>query len=308
MADRDALVLNLVAPGEVPSGLDLLVSMGGTADAGGVAAQLNEAVEASGATRTLTEFDMDALVDYREHRPAIVFDGERFGDYDQPHLRLSLAHDQLGAPFLFLEGIEPDLRWDAVTDAIVDLVARFRVRETVWVHSIGLPVPHTRPIRSTVSGNRSDLIRDLSFWQPKAQVPASAVHLLERKLIAHRHVVSGFTILTPHYLSDVVYPPAAVAALERIGIATGLSFATSELREAGVEVNQSLGAQQQTNPEFGKLVHALEARHDEFAHQRPAGELPAGDAPVVSGEQLAAELEQFLAQQHDQDTPPEASA
>jgi len=103
------------------------------------------------------------------------------------------------------------------------------------VHAIPMPVPHTRPIGVTVSGNREDLIETLSVWRPRTQVPGNALHLLEYRLTESDHPLAGFVLLVPHYLADTEYPDAAVTALESITAATGLLFPTDQLREDGRE-------------------------------------------------------------------------
>ena len=93
-----------------------------------------------------------------------------------------MATDEIGQQFLFLSGFEPDFQWERFTAAILDLIARFQVKTTTWVHAIPMPVPHTRSIGVTVSGNRAELIDGLSVWKPRTQVPANALHLLEYRL------------------------------------------------------------------------------------------------------------------------------
>ena len=65
-----------------------------------------------------------------------------------------------------------------------------------------MPVPHTRPIGVTVSGNRTELIDAMSVWKPTTQVPANALHLVEYRLQALGHPTASFVLLIPRYLSD----------------------------------------------------------------------------------------------------------
>ena len=57
------------------------------------------------------------------------------------------------------------------------LIEELKVKSVTWVHAIPMPVPHTRPIGVTVSGNRAELIDTMSIWKPHTQVPANALHL-----------------------------------------------------------------------------------------------------------------------------------
>jgi hypothetical protein len=108
--------------------------------------------------------------------------------------------------------------------------------------------------------------------------------------------VTGFVLLVPHYLSDTEFPLAAVAALESVSAATGLIFPTDRLREEGREFVSKIDEQVTTSEELGRLVHTLEERHDAYMEGNPLSS-PLTDAfgAVPSADEIAAELEKFLA-------------
>lgn len=288
---------------EVPAGLPLVAALTGFTDAGGAVSQLSEYLLETLDNETIVEFDNDALLDYRARRPIIHFDGDHLTDYHPARLNLYLANDELGQPFLLLTGYEPDFQWERFTAAVLHLIDKFQVKTTTWVHAIPMPVPHTRPLGVTVSGNRSELIETMSIWRPTTQVPATALHLLEYRLQELAHPVAGFVLLIPHYLADTEFPSAAVTALESVSAATGLIFPTDRLREDGREFVSKIDDQVESNPELARLVGTLEERHDSYMLDNPMrspltdvdGELPTADA-------IAAELENFLAFRRDDDS------
>ena len=215
----------------VPAGLHLLAGLTGFADAGSAVSQFSEHVLATLDHEVVASFDNDSLLDYRARRPVIFFDQDHLADYQPAKLNLYLVKDELQQPFLLLTGYEPDFRWDAFTAAVLELIDRFQVKTTSWVHAIPMPVPHTRPIGVTVSGNREELIELMSVWKPQTQAPATALHLIEYRLQERGHPIAGFVLLVPHYLADTEFPLAAVTALESVSAATGLIFPTDQLRE-----------------------------------------------------------------------------
>jgi len=290
------------AADEVPDGLSLVAGLTGFADAGGAVTQLNRFLVDSLETTEIAVFDNDALLDYRARRPTILFDEDHLVDYSPPRLVLSLAKDDLGAPFLLLTGYEPDFQWDRFADALFGLLDRFGVSSTTWVHSIPMPVPHTRPIQATVSGTRTDLIEAMSAWRPRTQAPANLLHLVEYRLAEAGATVTGFVLLVPHYLSDSEYPLAAVAAVEKIGSATGLIFPTDALRAEGRDFVAKIEEQVSGNDELKRLVHTLEERHDAYMAGNPLPS-PLTDefGSVPSADELAAELEKFLAARRPED-------
>lgn len=284
----------------VPKGVPMVVILGGMSDAGGVVSQLGEYLWERCAPEEILRFHTDLLFDYRARRPIITFDEDHFVDYEPERLTLSLAHDELGSPFLLLSGFEPDFRWEQFVDAVLLLVHEFEVSTTVWSHAIPMPVPHTRPIRATVSGSREDLVEARSVWKPTTRLPASVAHVLEYRLYEMGEDVAGFALLVPHYLASTEFPDALLAALDGFMAATGLLFATDDVREASHEFHRQVDRQIAENEESLEMVRGLEARYDSYMEdQSPRSPLVGEDGTIPTADQLASELERFLAQQRD---------
>ncbi|WP_350346735.1 PAC2 family protein [Agromyces sp. G08B096] len=303
---RDPRSLYEVNPDvSVPRGLPLVAGLTGFADAGGAVAQTTEYLLSTLESTVVATFDADELLDYRARRPIILFDGDHLADYRPPRLSLALARDELGRSFLLLTGYEPDFQWERFSAAVLGLIDEFGVASTTWINAIPMPVPHTRPMSLTVSGNRSDLIEAMSVWRPTTEAPANAMHLVEYRLHAQEHPIAGFVLLVPHYLSDTEYPSAAVAALEAISSATGLIFPTDVLREQGRDFVARIDEQVAENGELAKLVRTLEQRHDSYMEGTVLrSPLTDEDGEVPSADAIAAELEKFLAFRRGRDEEP----
>jgi hypothetical protein len=280
----------------VPPGLPLVAGLTGFADAGGAVAQTTDYLLSTLDSTVVANFDADELLDYRARRPIILFQGDHLTDYRPPRLSLDLARDELGQPFLLLTGYEPDFQWERFGAAVLGLIDELEVASTTWINSIPMPVPHTRPIGVTVSGNRSDLIEAMSIWRPTTQVPANALHLVEYRLHEEGHPTTGFVLLIPHYLSDTEYPGAAIAALEAVSASTGRIFPTDVLREQNREFLARIDEQVAENGELAKLVGTLEERHDSYMEGTTLrSPLTDEDGELPSADEIAAELEKFLA-------------
>jgi len=281
---------------EVPEGLPLVAGLTGFADAGAGVSQLGTYLLGTLDSEVVATFDADILLDYRARRPVIYFDQDHLADYQPATLKLYLAYDELRQPFLLLSGFEPDFRWEAFTEAVLGLIEQYRVRSVTWVHAIPMPVPHTRPIGVTVSGNRSELIETMSVWKPQTQVPGNALHLLEYRLQHLNHPTAGFVLLIPHYLADTEYPAAAIAGLDSISAATGLIFPSDRLRQEDRDFIANIDEQVAGNAELAKLVGTLEERHDTYMEDnQPRSPLTDRDGELPSADEIAAELENFLA-------------
>lgn len=290
---------------EIPRGLHLVAGLTGFADSGSAVSQTSDYVLDTMDSQVVAVFDPDALLDYRARRPTIYFDQDHLTGYEPPMLAIHMVRDELGRPFLFLTGYEPDFKWEAFSRVLIKLIDLLEVKLTTWVHAIPMPVPHTRPIGSTVSGTDREVIQQKSVWRPHTQVPSNAMHLVEYRLQESGHDVVGFVLLIPHYLADTEYPNAAVVALEQISSVTGLIFATDRLRDEGREFTAKIDAQIETNEELGKLVAALEERYDSYMRDNAVAGVVTDESNLPSADEIAAELEDFLAARRSAEDPGE---
>ncbi|MGO2519414.1 MAG: proteasome assembly chaperone family protein [Microbacterium sp.] len=285
----------------VPQGLPLVILLTGFTDAGNAVSGLIDHLRDVADPQPVIVFDNDVLLDYRARRPIIVFEKDHLTEFRPARLELSLAHDTLGQQFLLLAGFEPDFAWNAFTQTVLDLASELGVSGVSWVHSIAMPVPHTRPISTTVSGNRKEITASLSVWRPRTQVPATAGHLLEYRFAERGDRVVGFVLLVPHYLAETENPEAVMAAADRIMGATGLVLTLDDLRENRDEYLAKVNEQVTGNDELAQMVHTLENRYDSYMAGRDPDDLNGFDEggfderDLPSADELAAELERYLA-------------
>ena len=296
MPQSGPLFERAVSAPPVPSGLPLVIALTGFTDAGSAVSGLVDHLRDELDPTPLVVFSNDVLLDYRARRPVISFDQDHLTDYRPPRLELSLAHDSVGQPFLVLAGYEPDFAWDGFAAAVRD----FATSTGRFDRDLGARHSRCRcrtrgPIGTTVSGTRTDLTEAHSVWQPHTQVPATAGHLLEYRLSEEGFAIAGFVLLVPHYLGDTEYPAATLAALDSITVATGLVFAGDDLREQNREYLTKVQEQVAESEELSRMLHGLEDRYDAYMAGSTLATpiIHTGDLP--SADELAAELERFLA-------------
>jgi hypothetical protein len=249
--------------------------------------------------RLLARFDVDQLYDYRARRPAMTFVENHWEDYQAPRLDLHLLRDEAGNHFLMLSGAEPDTQWERFGAAVLELVRRYQVRMTVGFHGIPMAVPHTRPIGVTPHATRQDLVADRRSWVGQVQVPGNAAGLLELRLGQAGHDAAGFAVHVPHYLSQANFPDAAGALLQEVSQLTGLSLPSQQLLAVGEQVRAAIEVQLDEQPEVVAVVKALEEQYDAFVGAEGRSLFAATDRPLPTGDELGAELERFLAEEHE---------
>jgi len=276
----------------------MLYSFDGFIDAGASGALVTEHLLGALEHRVLAIFDVDRLLDYRSRRPVMTFVKDRWEHYDAPALRLHVVHDQVGTPFLLLAGPEPDHEWELFIAAVLRLVDRLKVRVSVGFHGIPMAVPHTRPLGLTAHATRAELVAGYAPFLNRVQVPGSVGALLELRLGESGKDAVGFAIHVPHYLAQAPYPAAALTALDAVIKATGLALPTDPLRERAQRADAEITRQVEGSEEIKSLVSALEEQYEAYAEAGQRENLLTDDLDKLpTAEELAAQFEQFLAQQ-----------
>lgn len=286
----------LIPEVDIPRGIPLVVALKGFSDAGNAVAQMGKELSNASQFQLIFVFDNDEFLDYRARRPTITFEVDHLTNYDPQKLELHLTVDQLGAPFLLLSGYEPDFSWQKFITIVQSIIVQLEVSITTWVHAIPMPVPHTRPLGVTVSGNRQDLIESRSIWQPTTKLAASIGHVLEHALYQANDRVVGFVLLVPHYLANTDYPDALKTSLECVMDATGLLFLTEDYKSQRDGYLAQVEEQINANEESRIMVQKLEERYDEYVENMQNKSDVTEESDLPTGDELAETFEKFLAE------------
>jgi predicted ATP-grasp superfamily ATP-dependent carboligase len=269
----------------------MVVALEGWVDAGlGASAAVADLLTAS-PTALVASFDTEPLIDQRARRPIARLEDGVTTELTWPAIRVVAGKDRVGADILFLTGPEPDFRWPTFIDAVVGLVQILDVRTVVGFGAFPAPTPHTRPVRlaSTVPPHSVELAGRVGTVRGTLEVPAGVQAALEVALGQAGVPVIGLWARVPHYVSAMPYPEASAALIEGLCSVTGTVLDSSSLREAAEasrrQVDELIGA----NPEHLEMVRRLESALD--SEEVPPVVL---DSDVPSGDEIAAELEQFL--------------
>lgn len=289
----------------------LIVALGGLIDAGMTQRLMIDHVLEVSDAEVVASFDIDQLLDYRGRRPAMTFSSDQLTSYDDPTLLLHRVTDEEGNAFFVLEGPEPDYQWERVVEAVRQLVRLLGVRLVVSAQGIPMAVPHTRPVGMTRYASDRSLIPENDPVFGTMQIPSSLENLLHLRLAESGTDTVGFAVHVPHYLAQVEFGDAAVAALEAIHGVTGLAIPITDLAaQAGLH-RAEIARQVEENPEVTQVVAGLEQQYDTFMEGRARKSLLATEmAELPSADEIGAQLEQFLREETDEvdgDTAPESA-
>lgn len=273
----------------------LVVALSGFVDAGNAARQVREHLLETAHPELVARFDVDQLHDYRARRPTMLFVEDHWESYDAPSLEVHRLTDAVGHHLLLLHGSEPDVQWERFAGAVQSLADDLGVRLTIGLNAIPMAVPHTRPTGVTVHASRPELLEGYEPWLQSVQVPGSAAHLLEFRLAQAGRASMGLAVHVPHYLAQTDYPSAAELLLTSVAKTAGLVLSTEGLHAAAERIRDEIDAQIGSVGEVADVVHALEAQYDAYVRGREGTNLIAGNGPLPTADELAAELERFLA-------------
>ena len=270
----------------------LVVGLTGWIDAGGAARAALDAIAEEAETSPIAEFDDDVYVDYRARRPVMELREGLNSVLQWERITLAAGSDSTGRDLLILSGPEPDMAWHRFTRVIGELADELGVRQMAHLGAYPFAVPHTRPARLSVTSPSQDVLARVPFLRSSIDVPAGVAAPLEHELHGRGVPTLGIWAQVPHYISSMSYPAASTALLDGLREATGVVIDAAALRSEVVTQGRRLDALVASNDEHARMIGQLEQLYDagDDAHGGPSIEL-------LSGDELAAELEQFLRDQ-----------
>ncbi|MBC2681697.1 PAC2 family protein [Corynebacterium anserum] len=278
--------------------LPMLVALQGYADAGQAIANASTHLLQALDHSPVASFKVDELIDYRSRRPGVTINHSRVVHRENMELTLYLLKDISDRPFLLLSGPEPDLKWEAFSDAVVELAQRTGVERVVTLYSAPMTVPHTRPLVISAHASDNALIKDFHTWDSRMIIPGAAALDTEYKLDKHGIETIGMTAHVPHYIAASDYPEATYALLKAAGTLTGLDIPLGALESDIDRIKRQLEEQVSESQEISAVVAALERQYDAEAEQmrrRKENNLLEPGQQIPTGEELGAEFEAFLA-------------
>lgn len=275
------------------AGRTLLVTLGAFSDAGAAQALVDDHLLNTLSSRVIGRVDMDQVYDYAGHRPEVTLELDHFTDYAAPEILLHEVTDTEGETFFLLTGPEPSFQWERVASAVRIIVDQLGIERTLMLQGFPAPVPHTRDLPVTRYAGDPDSITVRRTMPGTFRLRAPFTALLTLRLAEAGHEVVGLVAHVPQYLHEMSYPDAALALLEAVSQEQGPQLPVAALESQAGPVREAVAAQVAEAPQLQEMVANLEQRYDSLLISGAAEEVP-------SAEDIAAEVEQFLA---DLDTP-----
>lgn len=269
----------------------LIVMMTGWIDASNAAATAMETLVSRTNATTLYEFDPDQFVDYRARRPTMELRNGVNTRIDWATPKLMLGRDRDLRDLLLLTGPEPDSKWQFFAAEVANLARTLGVRRMLGLGAYPVATPHTRDVKISCTCNTNELAESLPYLKNSLDVPAGVEAVLERAMALVEIDAIGLWAQVPHYVSSMSYPGASLALLNAASEVGSVELDSGDLRDMASVLRDRLDRLMKENPEHETMLKQLEYAFDTANSPE---ETPLVDGPLPSGDQLAAELEQFL--------------
>ncbi len=189
---------------------------------------------------------------------------------------------------LILVGTEPNLKWRAYSNAIVDVAQKYHVSKVIMLGALLDSVPHTRPIR--ISGGALDpemakKLGNLGVRNSGYQGPTGIGTAVSQAFAAKGIAFGSVWGHSPHYIQVSHFPKTSLAILEALDNVLGSAIDLAEMRDTDAAFDRQFKEALEKEDELNAYIHRLERRYDAARAQ---------DTPIPTPQEMVQELEEFL--------------
>lgn len=271
----------------------MVLAFGGWNDAGEAATGAVLWLRDELGAEPLVEIAGDAFYDFQQVRPIVTVEDGIVRDVTWPRMTLNATPRDQGRPLLVGQGFEPQYMWPDFCADLVRVATECGVGRVVFLGSLLADVPHTRPSPLVATASSAAVriqlgIEGANYIGPTGIVGAAAKAFTE----AGFETVSIWASAS-HYVAAEANPNAMLSLLEKVREVCGVELDIGELDGTVESWRSKVDEAMADHPDVAAYVRMLERRVDSGAEG--TAQLRAEDLP--SGDEIAAELQQFLRDQ-----------
>jgi len=267
----------------------MLVALRGLFDIGGVATSALDWMLKERDALVIADIDPDPFFDFTQERPEQFIDEDGEKQIRWPENEFMIIRYPEGArDMIVLNGIEPHVSWNTFTQCVVSVAQGLGCNLVVSLGAAAEQVPHTRVPLVVGSTTNEDLAMRLGLSRPQYQGPTGVAGVMLDALDRAGIPSVSLRVVVPHYLMHAQHPKSASALLQHLQHVLGIPTDHTNLVDEMSRWQELHDAAVEGDPEASAYVKMLERRHDQLIEKT-----------LASGDDLAAELEEFLRGQSD---------
>jgi hypothetical protein len=268
----------------------MLAAFEGWNDAADAASGAIEHLEQAWDARPFAAIDPEDYYDYQVNRPTVrLIDGVT-RRIEWPTTRISVA-DTGSGEIVLLRGLEPNMRWRAFCEELVDFAHELDVESVVCLAALLADVPHSRPIEIYGSASDEESAAALGLTRSRYEGPTGIVSVFHEACARAGLKTVTFWASVPHYVAQPPCPKATLSLLHRAEDALDIAIPLGVLPEDAREWELGVDKLAREDGEIAEYIASLEEREDETA------------LPEASVDAIAKAFERYLRRR---DNPPPA--
>jgi proteasome assembly chaperone (PAC2) family protein len=273
----------------------LVAAFTGWNDAGDAASDAVAWLRTQYDARPFASIDPDEHYDFQANRPDVSLVDGVTREISWPTLEFAAANvPGPGPDLVLLSGPEPNLRWRAFCDTVIEVARETGCRTVVTFGALLADTPHTAPIRVSGSTTDPEMMERLGLEPSRYEGPTGIVGVLHDTCRNAGLRSASFWAPVPHYVATPPNPPATRALLDRFSMFTDRTLNLRELGVASEAWRARVDSAVAGDEEMRDYVHALEEQLDEPANP---DEIDPDSEEIPSGDALAEAFEEYLREQ-----------
>ena len=270
------------------SGRVMLAAFEGWNDAADAASGAIEHLEREWQAQPFAAIDPEDYYDYQVNRPTVRLIEGVTRRIEWPTTRLAVAKGN-DPEVVLVRGLEPNMRWRAFCDELVDFAHELDVQTVVCLAALLADVPHSRPIDIHGSASDEQLATTLGLTRSRYEGPTGVVSVFHEACARAGLTVVTFWASVPHYVAQPPCPKATLSLLHRAEDALDIAIPLGDLPEQARAWERGVDELAREDSEIAEYISSLEEREDE------------SELPEASGDAIAKAFERYLRRR---DNPP----
>lgn len=264
----------------------MVAAFEGWTDAGGAASSAAGYLAEQWHAQPFATIDAEEFYDFTSLRPRVRLTADNEREIAWPENRFLAGTSSDGRDVILLIGVEPHLRWRTFSTCVISVAESLGVQSVFTLGAMLTDVPHTRatPVRGSSADTR--LADRFGLSRPRYQGPTGIVGVLQDAFGRVHIPVASLMAQVPHYVPSTPSPKATLALVQRVCGVLDTRVQTSRLELASNVYEREVSEVVAADDDIAGYVRQLERR----AEGEQLSEL-------VSGDDLAEELERFLREQ-----------
>jgi proteasome assembly chaperone (PAC2) family protein len=294
----------------------LIAAFSGWNDAADAATDAIRWLARTATARQFASLDPEEYVDFQASRPTVELVDGVVRTVTWPTLTFSAGSLPAGGrDLVLLLGVEPNLRWRAFCDDVINVARTTGCELIVTIGALLGDTPHTREIQCTGSATDEVLAARLGMQRSRYEGPTGIVGVLHDAVRRANFPSASVWAPVPHYVATPPNPKGTRALLDKLRQLLDLNLDLTDLDIAASAWERSVSEVVAGDADVSSYVDRLERRFDQAAAE-PAwldtdDEIASVDDDdeddedwfdeddLPSGEALAEDFERYLRDQPD---------